>query len=464
MEFKQYEDNAVSLEAQIDKLINVTNKINESKGMCKTTALEALETIPTFNNKTPLAYYTDKPSIAQYHASLEELSMGVWALIVAAAAALIAMIYKFIKWLFGKGDSGSGSSQPTSSYFEESEKEHKEIDASQQKLSKEFEEIMRNVEKDGSNISYNSEDGVVIKGKNTFSRVSTEDMSDLHYRLKTIDELLGWYIDNAGSGSEIAHILREDDPLFYDVMHQREYTQTIKSTAHAIPVIPNAVSVSADKYVDMVKRVDNHIQRLRGAKSDNDPVEVNQHHILIDMFGDGKKLTIGDAVYEIVEIRNQVHENHNPNSKILFSKLNNLFLNALKNIDISNILKKIENTETHIDTLLTKITTANTGVEKLSRYHEMADPITIKYAGLLKESFRVTRIDIMDCFKFFKEIMTYAQLLQKMDIKLRNAQRAALRVIEAEVRKYGSVPSEIKEVHKQLDDLLIFKDIYSNQL
>lgn len=110
------DDGIVSLEAQFLDLQYLCLSMNQAQGMNKQIAMEANRVLPGFEEKYPLGYFTEETTATNYKVALEELHVGVWALIGAAAAAAAMLIWKLTRWiikLFKGGsddDSSSGGS------------------------------------------------------------------------------------------------------------------------------------------------------------------------------------------------------------------------------------------------------------------------------------------------------------------------------------------------------------------
>jgi hypothetical protein len=119
--------NITSLENRITDLFYLADDIQNASGMNQSFAMEAEKLLPGFGG-VPIGYYTVDTSATRYKVAVEELSAGIWALIAAAITAVAAMIYKFIKYVFGK-DSEKGK-LPTVDDIEDIKKktdEHAEI-------------------------------------------------------------------------------------------------------------------------------------------------------------------------------------------------------------------------------------------------------------------------------------------------------------------------------------------------
>jgi hypothetical protein len=417
VEIKSHDEGVLSLESRLDELLDLADKIQSANGMSKSFALEALKIIPSFNNNIPTAYYTNEPTIAQYAVSLESLISTVWEMIVAAGAAVIAMIRKFIDWLFPKKKEDGITSEDMDELVKE-----------QNRRAKIFNDI----------------DKMLKTGV-----IAVEDSSS--GKSKSLNEILDEYVSNDGANSELAELMRVRDPMFYDIINHKEYTKAIKSTNRVIPILPVDVSNQTEEYLKFVKNIDMYLKSMQPSYTNDYPFKIAEFKpIMIDMFGFGKQMTIGEGVTAINEVREVAMKIHPPVSTISFTKINEMFAKAVNQADVSNILKKIENVKNHLEDLLDNLSSANQSIERMAKYGNVDEKITSKYGRILKDAFKITRTDVVDCFNFFKEIMEYTKLVVKVDAKLRHVQMTALRIIEAEISHGGKVPSEFSELTTEL--------------
>ncbi|BDD79475.1 hypothetical protein [Burkholderia phage FLC8] len=109
-EMKDDIDLIISTESYVNRLIDLERRMKKNKGMSRGMAYELLELVPSLESHVKPNYFTEDVSGVGYEPSLEALSTQMWVVIAAAAAFLVAIIYKFINWLFGGGNGSSGGS------------------------------------------------------------------------------------------------------------------------------------------------------------------------------------------------------------------------------------------------------------------------------------------------------------------------------------------------------------------
>ena len=108
-EMKDDIDLIVSTEAYVNRLCDFYGRMKQAKGMSRGMAYELIELVPDMESFVKPNGFTEDVSGVGYKPSLESISAKMWVVIAAAIAFLVALIYKFINWLFG-GESESGGS------------------------------------------------------------------------------------------------------------------------------------------------------------------------------------------------------------------------------------------------------------------------------------------------------------------------------------------------------------------
>lgn len=100
-EVTEEEKKVIAIDNQLTDLHNLLCVMDDTGGMCQEFAMECEKLTPGFLEKTPLGFFTLEPSATRYKASLEEMSHGMMAAIAAGIAAISAVLWKLLKWLFG---------------------------------------------------------------------------------------------------------------------------------------------------------------------------------------------------------------------------------------------------------------------------------------------------------------------------------------------------------------------------
>lgn len=438
-------DAHVALENRITNLLYLAESITKTSGMNQTFALEAMDLLPGFGGDTPIGYYSKDTSATRYKVSLEELNKGVWGLIVSACKALVDMIVKFIKWMFGsdgKDTKVADNMEKVTHSLEENSK-----------LIEDLAKLYAEKANEANLTDDKTKEENATKAATESLSIATEDILRRfsHKLPRNIDELIKDFIEYEGKDSELAKVLRVEDPLLNDLLHSGEYAKAIKSVGRIISVIPAKAKESVAEYLKMTEEVRSNVSKIHeqsGEKVKKDPITV-------DMFGNGKTVTIGDGVKTINEARRAVMEKDLSTTSIIpFSKINEMVLNAIKKTDIESILRKVEAVEKELYSLREPLIKANDDIVKISDTLDLESP-AFMYAISLREAFMVTRTDVIDCLKFFREIMIYANTLLKIDSKLHAIQKTVITVVESAIKEnLGFLPPEFKELHKRIRDAI----------
>lgn len=218
------EESAIAaMEARLDDLRYLLEDIHKSHGMSQSFALEAERLMPGFNDATPIGYYTKTPTATQLKVSLEEINKGIWVGIAAIAAAVIAMIWKFISWL-----TGSDTNSNQSSAFRKADKA---LDDSLDRM-KQATGMREAVEDlDPGNIPIFDEHG------------NPQYAGD---RTEMIKKLL----ENAPNAAAMKELLENPPAIYYDIMTDGPYTVFIEKVAHEIPEAAKRLIVKVELILD----------------------------------------------------------------------------------------------------------------------------------------------------------------------------------------------------------------------
>lgn len=120
--FAEDEDYAISLEAALVDLGYLADDMIKAGGMNQQFAMEAHRLMPDMAQKYPLGYFSKTTTGTLYQPALEELHVGIWALIGAATAGIAMLIWKFVRWVIKKWkgeDVGGGDGRPSDSEISE---------------------------------------------------------------------------------------------------------------------------------------------------------------------------------------------------------------------------------------------------------------------------------------------------------------------------------------------------------
>ena len=216
-------DPYAELERVIGDLGELADYAEENSGAAAGVSMESI--IKSFKPTD----YTLYGKAAQYHFAMEELSGGVWALIVAAAVAIIALLKKFYDWAFGKGSSKSGGGAVTSS-IDSVVLNAKQIDEHNRQFIKLSEGIRQ------SEIQFEELYG---KGKLATEEMSTNiaEVTGGRKYLETMEDVLALYLkEDADQNPAYQFVMVKRDAFSEDILNSGPYS---KMTDDIIALIQN---------------------------------------------------------------------------------------------------------------------------------------------------------------------------------------------------------------------------------
>lgn len=214
---------ALSMDEDVAALESIANRasdleylmedIQKAHGMSQSFAMEAERILPGFSDLAPIGYYTRTISATRLKVSMEELSKGMWALIAAAAAAVIGLIVKIVSWLSGKKKSdGGGSSSDAKEVAKERVAEMERVSGVAERVGDALKDVNpREVEI------------VDEKGK-----------SDRPHTLTDLFEMLNENYDHTGEHLEF---FSKPNPLYYDLVNGGEYSKAIDKMNNVVEMI-----------------------------------------------------------------------------------------------------------------------------------------------------------------------------------------------------------------------------------
>lgn len=122
----------VSTEAYVQRLVDFHQRMTRAKGMSRGMAYELLELMPDLESYVKPNGFTEDISGVGFKPSLESISTQMWVVIAAAIAFLVGLIYKFVSWMFGGSQSGSGGTGDLNKVKEGIQESEKKLDKQEQ--------------------------------------------------------------------------------------------------------------------------------------------------------------------------------------------------------------------------------------------------------------------------------------------------------------------------------------------
>jgi hypothetical protein len=315
-------DAFVSLESRIEDLLVLRESILETSGMSQSFALEAQRLWPEFDNKNPIGFYTVAPSATRYAVAIEELSSGIWTLIAAGIAAVIALIVKFMKWL-GKG---------------------KEEDA--------VEETRTTMEKleDAKRLLAEC-DRLIAEGREQITGKHVYMDDERRQEHNTLDQLVRSYMADETHGKRIKEFLQTKDPFFHDLINHGPYTKEMAGMAVVFKSLQLILrqrlnALEAVSQLDLTEdSLTSNMTNVKTLAALKDPVQVSYQ---------GKEHTLQEIKTSVSMVTREV-ESQQVSGDLSFDHLFGSMAQALSNSEVTVALKELTTLTPMIDQMRHKL-------------------------------------------------------------------------------------------------------------
>lgn len=315
-------DEFVSLEARIEDLLVLRESIVETHGMSQGFALEAQRLMPEFDNKNPLGFYTVAPSATRYAVAIEELSAGIWSLIAAGIAAVIALIVKFMKWL-GKGKE------------EEAEERVKNAAEKLDDAKKLLAECDRLIQ----------EGQEAIRGKHIYMDDSRRDEHG------SLDQLVRSYMLSSTHGKRIQEFLETKDPYFHDLINHGPYTKEMAGLAVVFKSLQLILRQRLNA-LEAVGRMDLADDSLTSNMANVKMLETLKDHVQVSY--NGKESTLQEIKTSVDMVTREV-ANQQVSGDLSFDHLFGSMAQALTNSAVTVSLQELTTLTPMIDQMRHKL-------------------------------------------------------------------------------------------------------------
>lgn len=284
------DEQALNLDSEMAALESLNNRacdleylmqdIQKAHGMSQSFAMEAERLLPGFTKLAPVGYYTKAPTATRLKVSMEELSKGMWALIAAAAAAVIGLVIKIVSWLAGKKEG-----KATSKDVAEVASERKEAaDAMAESMAR-TNDAIKDVDPRALDI---------------------KDKKGNDARTNTLTEAFEFLNENYDSSKEYSKFFTEPNPLYVELVNNGKYATAIRKATDSIkPII--AFMLARTKALEKIYNDE------RNAGSDLGTYEINKGALSRfqqpEQFTfDGSKKTVAEIVRYIHDLRREAED------------------------------------------------------------------------------------------------------------------------------------------------------------
>ncbi|SAK83861.1 hypothetical protein AWB81_04245 [Caballeronia arationis] len=332
-----------SMEERVEDLLVLRREIEEQRGMSQALAMEGLRILPDFGGKAPVAYYSVQPTSTRLKVSLESIGKGIWILIAAGIAAVIAVIYKIFKWL-------SGDDKPTAENAEaELERKAKQAEKAAEefeKASKELRTAMHAFENRPYRIKPDSE----YAGEDNEGIFTMQRVIDTFFRQEARDQ-------------RVLMFLSQRDPVFHDIVSKGEYSQEMTRVAPLFSalklVMQQRIALLQEIAERDLKQPNFAIDKMKNVaalKPLLQPMEVEY---------DGRKMTLNALSSEITNLRasaegKQAHEDLN------FDKLFGVMEEAFKSANVPKLFLEMRAVVTPMATMREHLTQMEVAAKRFS--------------------------------------------------------------------------------------------------
>jgi hypothetical protein len=410
-------DALVTLEARLEDLLILRESIISSGGMSQSFALEAQRLLPEFDQKAPLGFYTLEPTKTRLGVALEELSSGVWALIAAGIAAVIAAIIKFFKWL-GKGDETKATERT-------------------QSASSDLQEAITLLKACDKLITDGAKS---VENKYLFLKDKPQKE---HFSL---DSLIKALFSDVPHDTRIAAFLQTTDPFFHDLVNKGPYTKELGKLTGFF----SNLQIILKQRLNMIEQVGkldlsrddvaSDMSNIRMLDTLSEPTRVSY---------DGKEMDLQEVKSRIQEVTHSVQaEKHE--SDLSFDKLFSTMSDSMSETDTVKSLEEV----VYFMPLLERMKTELVLLQKQAGHYatdgQKGKHTTIIGTGLRHAIF-VLGVDVASISALAAEVMSYQHRLLHLATNAASFAEVVAMRLANEVRDQNGAELEVwRDIAKEL--------------
>jgi hypothetical protein len=402
-------DAFVSLEARIEDLLVLRETIVDTHGMCQGFALEAQRLLPEFDRKAPLGFYTVAPTATRFTIALEELGAGIWTLIAAGIAAVIAALVKFFKWL-GKGDETKAAER-----MKDAAGTLKEA----QDLLKECETLV-------------AEGNKSIENKYLFIKHKPQKE---HYSLDSLVKTL--FMDSPHE-QRVAAFLQTRDPFFHDLVNKGPYSAELGKLAgffNGLQIVlrQRVNALQQVSKLDLIKDdASSGTANLRVLETLAEPTRVHYN---------GKEMTLQDVKTIIQDATHHVHE-EKPEGNLSFDQLFSTMNEALSASDAVKSLEEVGHLTPLLESMKDELLALEKKAGQYSTDGKKGQQSTLVGTGLRHAIFTLG-VDIANLTSLAAEVAQYQQRLLHLAANAASFSEAVATKLGNEVKDQSGAELEI---------------------
>lgn len=420
-----------ALEAISDDIQYLIQDIVRTQGVSKQFALEAHRVAPEAISH-PVSMYSELPSRTLYTLTLEELTVGIWKLIVAAALAAVLLIRKVYKYFRGEDFKATNNNRNLD-----------RIEINEIGL-KAAEKIMPAAKQ------------TIVQTRQLLSRanVTLLDKNDREFHVTSFDQVLDKYFvgEDMPRIQGALEMLQSKNGYYHDIMNRGPYTTMILAVGASLGEMSTGFQLRCEQLDKIMERdimstkaVDEAINNVE-IKAALEPLRFNVRGFNIR---DASLQTIADELRQTHEsVSNQTSSHH-----LYFDNLLESAIQLSQSKAMLETLANIKGVFTHLDAL----------EDKLERMRKIAGNLNTDGLGnknpsgqmgaqIRKAIFQVSQ-EVSSFFSLAKAIESHIRAMHYIfDQTIALAREVCVR-IDNELKRAGKdVPDDWKSIIEELSD------------
>jgi hypothetical protein len=433
-DLEQAFENLVALEAQIDKLNNLRQKV-ETEGMSRGVALEAREVFADFDGHRPLAFYSNEPSAVKQVQALESMGAGVLALVIAAVSALAYLIGTAIGHFFG-GKRGDKGLKGTYTYRGKSYSTYEEAATQRDKDVHDYFKEMAD-EAHQQNMKWKDEADDLLRQ----AKSSTPTQAD---------KLLEDALRTEAKDGPIHQLMVSEDPFLTDFIMRGGYSVAVTQSLSTTKTLKKGlVDLSGDIHAllrDMKSVMDSHPMDDRSVK--------DQLSRVMQMTG-GVWVTgnFRTKVQDILDEKDKVYSRSSQQLK--YADMAKRIPEAIGHVSVGEIRDVYDSCEEELPAIKRKLEEL---ASDFGKYEKMGDLTNTErgYLSYVSDAVKAMRAELTLVMKYLVILEQYSRTVHNANQRLYKLQRELVKLTAEYARKNGTLTPEMKKLEKEvLDELTI---------
>lgn len=315
------QDSFFAMESALNELVDLAKDIQGARGMSQRFAMEAERIMPGIIT-TSLNYFTVAPSATKLATALEEINHGIWALIAAGVAVVIAAIYKIWRWLAGD-KSSDDSGKPSGSSEAAAAKLGEKVTA----VSQQGQETMQVAE------------GMLDVSRQIHSQPIKFTGKDGHeVKFNSMDQLIDALFVDEQRFSEERKFILNPDPVQRDIVNNGPYTKLFEEIVKA-----GVLRIAEQTIAEKIKLLEEIEHKDRNGSGTIVPGAQGQLDLIakpITVTFKGKMLTLKELAVQLSNARETAAGQTN-NQRMHFDDMFHKIASVYKNKDTIEILTQM---------------------------------------------------------------------------------------------------------------------------